>query len=91
MGTCMTVGYEYMCDRRAQSRGTVQPSGSSFNILATNHILELIDLDYLMGALCKPRKKGGQTQKPRPALQREADSSECSTPPESDDEVPRID
>ena len=65
--------------------------GICSHVLATNHILELIDLDYLMGALCKPRKKGGQTQKPRPALQREADSSECSTPPESDDELPRID
>ena len=56
--------------------------------------MERIDLNCLMDALCKPRNRIGQTQKPRPALQREADSSDRSTPPlsdlESDGEAPRI-
>jgi hypothetical protein len=50
--------------------------GICSHVLAVNHIVGEIDITFLLDKTDKPKKKGGQRAKPRPALQCESSSSE---------------
>lgn len=55
-------------------------SGICSHVLAINHILDDIDLGYLLGKTQKKKKIGGQKRSVRPALLCESDSSDEEVP-----------
>ena len=54
--------------------------GICSHVLAINHILEHIDVNYLLGKVQKAKKIGGHKRNVRPALQCESDSSDDDAP-----------
>ena len=54
--------------------------GICSHVLAINHILEHIDVNYLLGKVQKAKKIGGYKRNVRPALQCESDSSDDDAP-----------
>ena len=56
------------------------PAPQCSHVLAINHILEHIDVNYLLGKVQKAKKIGGYKRNVRPALQCESDSSDDDAP-----------